>query len=159
MLLPALMKPLHEYCCAPSRPHFCIPPSVVLHPVARSHHDAYAHPALPRPAVVYQQRWHNIRSPSNLSVFTEQVSGDALFWDSRPPAGAPPLPPQAIRPGLSAHASHRRVLLWNPHSTYMPTSSMHTNAHTAKISVIMSHGLITHQPQEFAWSEHVSQHS
>ena len=70
----------------------------------------------PGPAGVYLKRWRDIKSPSTLAVFEEQVDKDSLFCDSRPPAGAPALPAQAIRPGVSAYPSqHLRVhLLQSP---------------------------------------------
>lgn len=75
----------------------------------------------PCPADEYLERWRGITSPSTLPVFEEQVHKDALFCDSRPPAGAPALPAQAIRPGVPAtHHNTWVYLLPSPHCAFMP---------------------------------------
>ncbi len=79
----------------------------------------------PRPAAAYVERWRLIRSPSTLPVYKEQVDGDALFCDGRPPASIPALPPQAIRPGASAlNARHTRQEHCRPHALCAYTCSM-----------------------------------
>lgn len=62
------------------------------------HH--HHHPA------AYLERWRSITSPSSLDLYQEQVVKVALLCDSRPPRGAPALPPQAIRPGVTRHTDH-----------------------------------------------------